>query len=139
MKQIALIILLCLTFTKFLYSTDITIEVSNIKNSNGTIYLSLCDEANYKSKTKAIDCSFSIIKKIDGSTSYKFIMPNINAGEYAIMGFVDANNNQKLDTNLIGIPNEPTLLSVKLTSMPSWEKLKIKINGKSKVVNLITQ
>jgi len=138
MKKILGILLIILGITKLLYATDITIEVSDIKNTDGAIYLSLCDKESYKSNTKGKDCLMSIIKKLDGRTDYKFTMLDIKPGEYVLIGFVDTNNNQKIDTNLIGIPTEPTLLSVKLTSMPSWDKLKIRIGGDLQTTKLIT-
>ena len=39
------------------------------------------------------------------------IMPRLEPGDYAITLFQDSNNNKKLDTNFIGIPNEPVALS----------------------------
>ena len=38
-------------------------------------------------------------------------MPRLEPGDYAITLFQDSNNNKKLDTNFIGIPNEPVALS----------------------------
>ncbi|MBW2513530.1 MAG: DUF2141 domain-containing protein, partial [Deltaproteobacteria bacterium] len=34
-------------------------------------------------------------------------MQNIPPGKYALLVFLDENNNDRLDKNFIGIPNEP--------------------------------
>ena len=44
MNKILFILFLTLSMSKYAYATDITIEVSDIKNVDGTIYISLCNQ-----------------------------------------------------------------------------------------------
>ena len=50
---------------------------------------------------------------------------DLHTGKYAVGAFVDSNGNHKLDTNLVGMPNEPYGFSRdarNLLSAPSFEQ-----------------
>lgn len=62
---------------------------------------------------------------------------DVGAGDYAISTFHDENDNSKLDTNFLGIPNEPYGFSNDARGSfgpPSFEKAKVKVDGDKKLV-----
>lgn len=68
------------------------------------------------------------------------VFEDVVAGDYAISTFHDENDNNKLDTNFLGIPNEPYGFSndaMGTFGPPSFEKAKVKVDGnKNLVINL---
>lgn len=60
-------------------------------------------------------------------------------GEWAVALTQDTNNNDKLDKNMLGIPNEPYAFSNNVRphlSAPSFEECKFMVTGPGKVVNI---
>lgn len=108
----------------------LSIEVSNIQNTETRIFLGLYDtEASFKTKSMAID-SVVFIPKTNVSDIF---INNIPDGEYAIAIFQDINNNGKLDMGILKIPKEPIGISnfgeKNKVGIPTFNKAKIKING----------
>lgn len=65
------------------------------------------------------------------------VFDDVALGDYAITTFHDENDNNKLDTNFFGIPNEPYGFSNDATGTfgpPSFEKAKVKVDGNKKLV-----
>jgi uncharacterized protein (DUF2141 family) len=65
------------------------------------------------------------------------VFEDIAPGSYAITTFHDENDNDKLDTNFLGIPNEPYGFSNDARGSfgpPSYEKAKVKVNANKKLV-----
>jgi uncharacterized protein (DUF2141 family) len=65
------------------------------------------------------------------------VFEDVSPSEYAITTFHDENDNDKLDTNFLGIPNEPYGFSNDARGSfgpPSFEKAKVKIDGDKKLV-----
>lgn len=86
----------------------IIIELNNIQKASGHIRLALYDsEKNFMDEEKAQFYSFKITEK----GIKKITLENIKFGEYAIAVFHDENSNEKLETNLFGIPTEPYCFS----------------------------
>lgn len=137
MKKYILFVFVIL-FTKNLVALDVILKVNITDNKSGVIYLSLCDKDGFMSKEKYKDCAYNIVKKLeDGKQEYTFTINDIKGGDWTVMGFIDTDDNQKLNTNMLSIPTEPTLLTVKLSSIPTWNKLKINISKNNQIINLI--
>lgn len=91
-------------FTLFLlFSTTLTgqitltIEINGLENNSGQIILKFTDGANKQ------------IKALNGKISNKkclFTINDLKPGKYAFKYFHDENNNEKMDTNWLGIPKE---------------------------------
>lgn len=79
----------------------ITVTVEDISSNDGKIFLAL-----YNSEADFLENTYKGTKsKISNNTcTVKF--ENIPAGVYAVSIFHDENNNNKLDSNFIGIPKE---------------------------------
>lgn len=71
------------------------------------------------------------VKKAEGNyVDISFI--GLPAGKYAIAVFSDSNGNQKLDSNILGMPTEPYGFSNEarnLTSKPSFEQAAFEVGG----------
>lgn len=108
----------CLIFYSLLWSSfvpqtmpltgDLFIKVDNIEAVKGTLFVAIYQgEENFLDESKAI----LISAKVEKGGSQEIKVPAFPFGEYAFAIFHDLNNNRKLDTNLVGIPNEPFAFS----------------------------
>jgi len=78
-------------------SYSLKIHIVGLKSNDGKVLLQLFNDKEYL-----------IIKKktIIKNKSCSIYIPDLKQGKYFIRYFHDANNNNKLDTNWFGIPNE---------------------------------
>ncbi len=136
MKLIIFLVFTLVTISNSYCQPKHTIEVmvTNIVDIQGTIYLGLYDNSDsFKNKTMAID---SVIIT-PNSDKIKIKLENVESGEYAIAIYQDINNNGKLDTGKLKIPQEPVGISnhsnLKRIGIPTYDKAKIKINGDTTV------
>ena len=104
-----IIILLVVGLQADLYSQveksgKIFVEITNIRNENGNVKLSLFDvpDAFPGDHEQALG---RIITDISGTTTTA-VFEDIPYGEYAVAIMHDENNNLIMDTNWIGIPKE---------------------------------
>jgi uncharacterized protein (DUF2141 family) len=104
---------------------EITVDVENIKNDKGMLYIALYDsEANFLENGFKYDKG--TIK--DGKMTAKF--SNVPTGVYAVSLYHDANGNKKLDMNFLGIPKESTACSNNAKGFmgpPKWEDAKFEV------------
>ena len=87
-----------------IFANDINVEITNILNQNGRIAIALYNKD---------DDTFATMSKYYKAASLKinaqsviYIFKNIPNGTYAISVIHDENQNQKLDKNIFGIPQE---------------------------------
>tara|TARA_R110002050_G_scaffold291824_1_gene446656 strand:- start:494 stop:913 length:420 start_codon:yes stop_codon:yes gene_type:complete len=80
---------------------NLTVNISGLESDNGKVMIALYNDAEqflskrYKS---------AMIKSTDKKVTY--IFEGVPKGEYAVSFFHDENDNNKMDTNFIGIPKE---------------------------------
>tara|TARA_R110001606_G_scaffold305443_1_gene452743 strand:+ start:572 stop:991 length:420 start_codon:yes stop_codon:yes gene_type:complete len=80
---------------------NLTVNISGLDSDNGKVMIALYNDAEqflskrYKS---------AMIKSTDKKVTY--IFEGVPKGEYAVSFFHDENDNNKMDTNFIGIPKE---------------------------------
>ena len=110
-------------------TSDITVLISNFDTNQGKASIALYNsEANFLKK--GFESTF---KKIDNN-SCKVTFKKVPNGVYAISMFHDENDNNKMDTNLFGIPKEDYGCSNNAKGFmgpPKWEDAKFQINNKS--------
>lgn len=94
-------VLLFIAVLGFSQNGKIQVEISNIKNTNGDIGLALYNNETDFTKKEFKTAKVSAKK---GLVTAKF--DNIPPGNYAIAVLHDANANNKMDFNLVGIPKE---------------------------------
>ncbi len=84
----------------------LSLTINNVKSTNGSVFIAVYDSKDtFLGESKVLSERIWLKDNVDQGqvkTELK-LMP----GEYAIMVFHDDNNNDKLDTNFIGIPKEP--------------------------------
>jgi len=113
-------------FAQPINNESIIIEITNVVIDGGTVYLAIfSNPKSFKNENPEI----LIGLKADNTVlSKELSLPN---GEYVISAYQDANDNQKLDYGLFGIPKEMIAISNYFgKGYPSrkFEKQKISLN-----------
>ncbi|OED34135.1 hypothetical protein AB833_32610 [Chromatiales bacterium (ex Bugula neritina AB1)] len=107
-----------LSFSTHLYAADLVVYVATVEKAEGKLSMAVYDNEADFSKTLAFAQQ---LPAVEGEM--QFIFTDLAAGEYAVMVFHDINDNGKLDTNLLGMPNEPwgaSLQGKSLFGPPGW-------------------
>ncbi len=82
----------------------LTIEVTNIKQTKGTMNVAIYDaKSNFPDEKSP---TFFRIIPVQNTDNLKFTI-EVPKGQYAVAVFQDLNNNNKLDKNMVGFPKEP--------------------------------
>lgn len=110
-KLLFVSLLMLLSNLTFGQTALIRVEISNLKNNRGICRFCLFTQeqaADFPTLTdKATRCTSAPITT--GKST--FVFDNVPSGVYAIATFHDANNNNKMDTNFVGIPKEAYAVS----------------------------
>jgi len=104
-KLLLLIILSTTVFTDcFSQTSKQTVVVSNIKSNKGKLMIGwYASEVSYNERQNPI---FKKKVNVDKQNQISVIFDNIPPGKYAVSIFLDENENDKMDTNFLGIPKE---------------------------------
>jgi uncharacterized protein (DUF2141 family) len=107
-KKIKLIFLFLIIFLfgkpAFSNEANIKLNISGIKNLKGNLKIAIYDKPeNFLQETHLFQAKILKIDKPQITTYFD----NIPSGNYAISIYQDINKNNKLDTNIFGIPEEP--------------------------------
>jgi len=107
-------------------------EISNVKNDNGLCRACLFkDQATFEGATgKPLQCVSAPVKVHTAQAVFNNVLP----GTYAIFVFHDANSNNKIDKNFIGIPKEGYGASnnkLPFAGAPSFNENKFSLNGRT--------
>lgn len=84
----------------------IKVEFNGMKSDSGNLYIALYDKEKDFLK-KAIKGKIIEVHNKKATVYFN----NVPKGEYAISAFHDENKNEKMDTNIFGIPKEPIGIS----------------------------
>jgi uncharacterized protein (DUF2141 family) len=126
MKILLTYIIIACTSPMVFAQHSLEITISNIKDAKGSVRIGLFSSENDFLK-KAIDGK--IVKATPTELTVVF---HLKPGEYALSAIHDKNENDELDTNLIGIPTEPYGFSnnaVGIFGPPSFDKAKLIVQG----------
>ena len=109
------------------------IEVRNVRPEQGTLML-----AAYASAEDFNKKSVAALQLRAVAETMKFSLCVPSTGPVALMLYQDLNDNNKLDTNVMGIPSEPCGSSGKASSFgpPTWAAAQVPLDGKAIVVLL---
>ena len=102
---------------------SLTVAINGLKNSNGQVLLALSDENG----NNTLGFNQTIENK-----KCTFIIKDLKPGNYTFKYFHDENKNNKLDTNLIGMPLEGFGFANDATGKfgpPPLEKTVISVKG----------
>lgn len=110
---------------------DMEVTIKNIKDPKGTIQLALYNnETDYLKKPLTGKVISANAKEVTVSFT------NLKPGNYAISVYHDANSNNEMDSNLIGIPTEPYGFSNNAMGRfgpPAFEDAKITLDKEVKL------
>ena len=112
---------------------DLSIEVYNVKTSNGTINVAVYDESDGFLKFDKVFVADTVMAS-KGKTQIK--IEGLPEGRYALAIFHDENGNNKLDTNWLGIPKEDIGFSnarMKTFGPPQFEECAFRLKGHSQI------
>jgi len=103
LKSVFTVLYFFVSIAIFSQQTSISINVSNIRNSKGTVKWAVFKDASkFNSKEGYADAGSVVSKKGDVVINTK----NIPDGTYAISVYHDENNNSDVDFNFLGLPVE---------------------------------
>ena len=108
---------------------DITVKINNLESNKGKVYVAVYDSEGSFLNTGVK----STMSKIIGN-SCEVTFENIPNGVYAISIFHDENDNNKMDSNFLGIPKEDYGCSNNAKGFmgpPKWEDAKFELKDKS--------
>lgn len=107
------------------HAADLTINISDIEPGKGHVLVAIYSgDDNYKNG-KEVQAS-----KIKASNNKEsLVFKDLVAGEYAIQMYQDENDNEQLDTNMMGIPKEGYGFSnnVGMFGKPAYQEAKFTI------------
>jgi len=107
-------------------AADVTIVIKNVESSEGQVNVAVYDsEAGLKESS-----SYRAIRQAAVEGTMEIVFKDMPAGEYGVMLFQDLNGNEKLDSNLLGIPKEPwsaSLLGRSVFGKPGWADINFKL------------
>ena len=129
------LIFITMIFVSSLFSHSLEVNISNIQNIKGKIYIGVYDK---KEGFSILDKQYvGVIQKVSSNT-LKYTFENISSGTYAISVFQDGNDNNILDKNLFGKPTEAYGFSNNIRhtfSSATFDESKFKLN-QHKSVNI---
>lgn len=130
-----LFFLLLMNINLFAQDVKVNLQINNVKINDGRVFIAIYNKAeSYKKQNPDIP----II--VDSKTNPLSIDLEIPEGEYVFSVFQDLDNNDKLNTNIVGMPKEPVGISnFDGKGIPgTFKKLKMKIDKNTKIsINLI--
>ena len=111
-------------------ATDLTVEVRNVKSSEGRELVALFNAAEGFPRTgywRGEDVAAA-------PPTVRVVFRGIPEGSYAVTAFQDLDNNRKLKTNGLGIPIEPLAFSNDPATMdgpPKFSDASFKVSGQA--------
>lgn len=110
---------------------DVKVIFGNVVPETGMLRISLCRETEYKNISKG---GCPIQSSIDAENGTSYIFENVMPGIWGISVYHDANSNNKVDSNFIGIPKEATGTSHNATGKfgpPKFEQIAFEVSDKN--------
>lgn len=125
MKMLLYLVFLCTSVVFCQEKATLTIDFTNLNAEAGKLYVALYTNENDFLKK---EYTGKVINILQGKATICFA--ELEMGEYAVSSFYDKNENGILDTNVLGIPNEPYQFSNKakrLFGPPTFKHAKIEV------------
>ena len=109
-------------------TSNLTVQIRNIKNNNGLIQLGLYNDA---SKFPKVGETFRMVRVKTKGNQKLYMFKNLPRGTYALAIYHDENANKICDTNFFGIPKEAYAFSNGIRprfSAPSFQSCSFMVN-----------
>lgn len=130
MKGAFVFVILMSAFFASLGQGQLEVVVTGFRDGDGSLRVGLFNDSRHFLK-KPIDSKVVSLSADSAKVTFKDLPP----GEYAVSVFHDRNDNEELDTNVLGIPKEGFAFGNNAMGMfgpPSFEKCSVVI-GKSTI------
>lgn len=141
MKQITrttLGMLLGMTSASMSFAADITVEILALPSSEGMVKVSLFDRAREFPSAGIYGQQVAASRQVAGQP-LRMVFTDLPAGRYAIAAFHDKDGNDKLTTNLMGIPTEAMGFSNNAKASfgpPSFDSAAIEVGAQGATITL---
>ncbi len=112
-------------------SQTLTIQVTNVKDAEGHVRVAI-----YNSEKDYMKKHFMVKSAKAAKGTVELVIDNLPAGTYGISVMHDANSNEKMDSNLIGMPKEGFGFSNNAKGTfgpPSYEKTKFDFTASTQI------
>ncbi len=83
------------------HAGELQVVVTNVRNAHGHVVVGVCSVERFLTG----DCEFNASAKAQPGETV-VIVPNVAPGIWAVQAFLDENDNEEVDRDLIGIPTE---------------------------------
>ena len=105
-STISLFFFLLMALSLTAQNSTLNITIQNIQKAEGKIMIAVFKgEANFLEDDKDIALKIALVEKTGELT---VVFPNLPFGnDYSVAVYHDVNGNEKLNTNLFGVPTEP--------------------------------
>ena len=110
-------------------AADLTIELVGVRSDAGNLMIAVYDSA---ATFRQVDHAAASVRLRARASARQVTLSDLPEGSYAIAVYHDENQNQKLDTNLVGIPTEATGFSNDAAASfgpPDFEAAKLVLGG----------
>ena len=128
--------LLLLSFLN-VFPAAVNLSFTNILEAKGSLYIGVYKTEAGLMREDAVCFKKIVPVKTTGSISLD--VSELQPGTYAISCFHDLNNNGKLDTNFMGIPNEPYGFSNNARPKfraPKWAEAKVEVKPGGRPISI---
>lgn len=114
------------------HADDVTIALQGAKKNAGSIVLCLWAKEDGFPDCESGKAVKRIVVPVNAATAR---FDNVAPGTYAVSAFHDANGNNKLDSNFLGLPLEAVGMSnnPKLNGPPRFKPARFKVAGPTKI------
>lgn len=113
---------------------ELTVEVSGIASAKGDVLVAVFDQKGQWLRRAKLSQ-----KVVAAAGKVSVVFENLPDGEYALSAVHDLNTNGQLDSNAIGIPNEPYGFSNDAAGRfgpPSFDDAKISVDQNKKAITI---
>jgi len=118
--------LLAATVSAPALSANLSLTIKPVKQSKGNLMVAVY---NSKDTFQKNQLTAQRTDAVGGEMEINF--NDLPAGEYAVMVYHDVNGNEKLDTNLLGLPTEPwggSLQGKRGFGAPGWNDTRLELS-----------
>lgn len=115
-------------------TVDVTVNISNLNSNNGKVFVGL-----YKTKESFLNKGYKYLSTEIKHNTSTVTFKDVPNGVYAISMYHDENDNDKMDSNFLGIPKEDYGCSNNAKGFmgpPKWEDAKFVVANKSITQNI---
>jgi uncharacterized protein (DUF2141 family) len=114
-------------------ATDLSIDVDGIETASGKVVVSV-----YKTSDSFLKKPLASVSTTAVKSRVSVVIANLEPGDYAAAAYQDENDNGQLDTNLLGIPKEPTGASNNAREKygpPKFEQARFKLGATPQTIS----